>query len=77
MVATATSTISARVLASDKPTYWSAGQVRLHFGGVSSMWIVRRLADANFPKPVHLGTSRRYWRVADVVAWEAARASAS
>jgi predicted DNA-binding transcriptional regulator AlpA len=66
----AQSTISHRVLASDQPAYWSAGQVRLHFGGVSAMWIVRRLGDANFPQPVKFGTSRRYWRIADVVAWE-------
>jgi predicted DNA-binding transcriptional regulator AlpA len=71
---TATSTITARVLASDQADYMSAGQVRVHFGGVSAMWLVRKIQDHHFPKPTTFGTSRRYWRVADVVAWEQQRA---
>lgn len=47
------------------------GQVRQRYGGRSHMWIERRLADpeSGFPRPVYIG-KRRYWRLADLVAWE-------
>jgi predicted DNA-binding transcriptional regulator AlpA len=41
--------------------------------GVSHMWILRRMRDANFPPPIRFSnakTSRRFWRIADVEAWE-------
>lgn len=48
-------------------------QVRERYGGVSDMWIVRRLAgDPEFPRPLLLG-GRRFWRVTDLEAWEQAR----
>jgi predicted DNA-binding transcriptional regulator AlpA len=45
-------------------------QVRARYGGVSHMWIERRLVDdPTFPKPVYIA-NRRFWRVAELVAWE-------
>jgi predicted DNA-binding transcriptional regulator AlpA len=41
------------------------------------MWIVRRLQDSGFPQPIRFSdskTSRRFWRLADVEAWERERA---
>ena len=52
--------------------FLSAAQVKARFGGVSDMWIHRKLTDHGFPAPTTFGTTARYWRVADLVAWEAA-----
>jgi predicted DNA-binding transcriptional regulator AlpA len=44
--------------------------VRKSFGGVSSMWIYRRLADdPTFPKPLYI-SKRRFWKRSELVAWE-------
>lgn len=46
-----------------------AAAVRALCGGVSDMWIWRRLeSDPTFPKPIYIGR-RRFWREADVVSW--------
>ena len=43
-------------------------------GGVSDMWVWRRLnTDPTFPRPIYIAR-RRYWREADVVAWLEAQA---
>ncbi len=43
--------------------------VRELCGGVSDMWLWRRLNDdPKFPKPIYIGR-RRFWREADIVAW--------
>jgi len=50
--------------------------VRKRYGGVSAMWIVRRLADdPNFPRPIYIA-KRRFWRLADFIAWERSKAAA-
>lgn len=57
---------------SNDARYLSAAQIMERFG-VSHMWIVRRIADADFPRPIRFGTSktsRRFWRLEDVEAWE-------
>jgi predicted DNA-binding transcriptional regulator AlpA len=40
------------------------------FGGVSKMWVERKLEDetSGFPKPIYI-SGRRFWRVAEVLAW--------
>lgn len=46
-----------------------ASAVRELCGGVSDMWLWRRLdGDPAFPKPTYI-SRRRFWREADVVAW--------
>jgi hypothetical protein len=54
--------------------YLKAAQVRSRFGGVSDMWLHRRMRDAALPLPApsYFG-GLRFWRVADLEAWEAAR----
>jgi hypothetical protein len=45
-------------------------QVRSRYGGVSDMWVERRLkGDLGFPKPVYI-SKRRYWRLDDLITWE-------
>lgn len=57
---------------SERVVYLTAAHVRERFGGVSHMWIVRKMRDAGFPDPVRFGGRLRYWRISDVVAWEQA-----
>jgi predicted DNA-binding transcriptional regulator AlpA len=62
-------------MSEQKPVYITTRQLRNRYGGVSHMWIERRLADdPTFPKPFYLG-ARRYWSVAAVEAWERAAAA--
>ena len=43
------------------PVYITTRQLRHRYGGVSHMWIERRLVDdPEFPKPVYFG-ARRFW----------------
>lgn len=42
-----------------------AADVRRLFGGVSDMWVWRRLADGFLPQPVVIAR-RRYWRQAEI-----------
>lgn len=58
--------------------YITSRQLRQRFGGVSHMWIERRLADPDpsipFPKPIYI-KNRRYWRLDEIEAWERAAAA--
>ena len=49
--------------------YLSTADLRQRFG-VSRMWIVRHENDDGFPKAVRFGTSRKFYAVKDVVAYE-------
>jgi predicted DNA-binding transcriptional regulator AlpA len=50
--------------------YLSGRQVRFRCGGVSDMWIWRRLKDGSgFPKPVVV-RGRRFWALSKLVVWE-------
>ncbi len=46
----------------------SATRVRELVGGVSDMWLHRRLSDSDFPRP-QLIAGRRFWREREVIAW--------
>jgi predicted DNA-binding transcriptional regulator AlpA len=51
-------------------SYLQAADVRARYGGVSDMWLHRRLKDdSGFPKPVYFGRLR-YWSVSALQAWE-------
>jgi len=54
-----------------------AQAVRELCGGVSDMWLWRRLdSDPSFPRPVYIA-KRRFWREADIIQWlQAQEASA-
>lgn len=65
------------ITVSDDRRYLSAAQIMERFG-VSHMWLIRRMADSNFPKPIRFSTartSRRFWRLADVEQWERERST--
>lgn len=55
----------------------TASQTREYFGGVSHMWVLRRLEDdASFPRPVRIA-NRRFWRLAELRAWIAKQQDAA
>lgn len=57
-------------------TRLNCGQLKARFGGVSNMWIDRRLREAvdPLPTPIYIA-GRRYWRLSEIQAWEARRAA--
>lgn len=57
---------------SDSSEYLTAAQVMSRYGGVSHMWIERKLKDSSFPRPVRFGGRLRFWRAGDLLAWERA-----
>jgi predicted DNA-binding transcriptional regulator AlpA len=61
----------------DDKTFLPAGQVRARYG-VSDMSLWRWLRDEAllFPSPIRIH-NRRYWKLAELEAWEAAREAAS
>ena len=61
-------------------TLLTPAQVRTMFGGVSDMTPYRwyrwlSLPEMAFPKPIYIGRNR-YWREAEIAAWQAAQAQA-
>jgi predicted DNA-binding transcriptional regulator AlpA len=65
-----------RIRVSDDVRYLTIGQVKRRYGGVSDMWVHRRLREG-FPKPVRFGgpTSARHWLITDLEQWEHERIS--
>lgn len=54
----------------ENETLIRTAQVRARYGGVSHMWVERRLKDdADFPRPIYIARNR-FWRLGDLVAWE-------
>lgn len=63
-------------MAEPRQVYINTRQLRDRYGGVSHMWVERRMVDElSFPKPVYFG-ARRFWRIAELEAWERAKAVA-
>jgi hypothetical protein len=61
----------------EETVFLTSRQLRDRYGGVSHMWIERRLVDdPEFPKPVYFG-ARRFWALADIEVWERTRAAKS
>ena len=56
---------------SPKGKYSRAAAVRARYGGVSDMWITRKIRDSGFPKPVYLDGRDRFWINEQLDAWEA------
>jgi predicted DNA-binding transcriptional regulator AlpA len=54
-------------------------QLRERYGGVSHMWIVRKLAsDPTFPRPIRLGSGRlKFWDESRLEEWEGEQAKRS
>jgi predicted DNA-binding transcriptional regulator AlpA len=60
-------------LANKPEIFLKTRQVQARWGGVSHMFVERRLKnDATFPKPVFLGRLR-FWKLSELEAWEAAQ----
>ena len=51
--------------------YSRTAQVKARYGGVSNMWITRRLRDDDFPQPVYFGTKERFFEDEKLDAWDA------
>jgi predicted DNA-binding transcriptional regulator AlpA len=71
----ALSTRPRHITVSNDSRYLSAAQIMERFG-VSHMWLIRRMSDSNFPRPIKFTdsrTGRRFWRIADVDEWERQR----
>jgi hypothetical protein len=57
--------------------FLTSAQVKKRYGGVSDMWLHRRLRDGSgFPQPMIIET-RRFWKLSELEAWERERAKAS
>lgn len=62
-------------MSDQEPVFIPTRQLRNRYGGVSHMWVERRLnEDPNFPRPRYLG-QRRYWSVVELEEWERKAAS--
>lgn len=64
---------------SDNPLLIAATPMRKDLlGGISDMTLHRRLKDEslNFPRPIYIA-KRRYWKIADVLAWLEAQGEAA
>jgi predicted DNA-binding transcriptional regulator AlpA len=63
--------------ASPDQVFLTSAQVRARYGGVSDMWIHRRiLTDAEFPRPTYYGR-RRFWRIDELDAYDLKKARRS
>jgi predicted DNA-binding transcriptional regulator AlpA len=69
-------TIVRRTHQSNDSEFLTAAQMMARYGGVSHMWLLRRLAKDGFPKPVYFG-GLRFWRRTEVEQWECSQAVAS
>ncbi len=60
----------------EQATFVKMADLRVRYGGVSHMWVERRLkSDATFPRPALLVGKRRFWRLNDLEAWERSAAA--
>lgn len=63
--------------ADDDAVFINTGQVCARYGGRSRMWFERLLRDdLEFPRPMYI-RKIRYFKLADVIAWERKRAADS
>ena len=69
-------TLVRRTQQSNDAEYLTAAQLMARYGGVSHMWILRRMAKDGFPKPVYFGRLR-FWHRAEIEQWERSKAVAS
>ena len=71
-VTLAPATFVRRTQQSNNFEYLTAAQLMARYGGVSHMWLVRRMAKDGFPKPVYFG-GLRFWRRTEVEQWECSK----
>jgi hypothetical protein len=62
--------------ASDDDPFLNSASVKARYGGVSNMWLHRRLHDdSEFPQPDLVVKERRFWRLSSLIRWERRRAA--
>ena len=66
-------TLVRRTQQSNDSEYLTAAQVMTRYGGVSHMWLLRRMAKDHFPKPIYFGRLR-FWRRTEIESWECSKA---
>jgi predicted DNA-binding transcriptional regulator AlpA len=54
-----------------KAKYSRAAEVKARYGGVSDMWLHRRLRDDNFPQPIFFGSKERFFENKALDEWDA------
>ena len=66
-----------RAVVNVESKYLTARQICQRFGNVSLMWLRRRMANDNFPRPIKFGgpTSPRFFLIEAVEKWERAQAA--
>jgi predicted DNA-binding transcriptional regulator AlpA len=69
-------TLVRRTQQSTDSEYLTAAQVMTRYGGVSHMWLVRRMAKDAFPKPAYFGRLR-FWQRTEIEQWERSKVVAS
>jgi predicted DNA-binding transcriptional regulator AlpA len=69
-------TLVRRTQQSTDSEYLTATQLMARYAGVSHMWLLRRMANDGFPKPVYFGRLR-FWRRTEIEQWECSKAVAS
>ena len=70
------STLVRRAHQSNESEYLTAAQLTARYGGVSHMWLIRRMTKDGFPKPSYFGRLR-FWRRTEIESWECERAKRS
>lgn len=54
-----------------KGKFTRVAPLKVRYGGVSDMWITRKMRDDGFPAPVYLGGGRdRYWITEQLDQWD-------
>jgi predicted DNA-binding transcriptional regulator AlpA len=53
-----------------QPEFWNTSAVRQFFGGVSKMWVNRRMnGDPKFPRAHYFGSKTPHWRISEIRAY--------
>ena len=53
-----------------KGKYSRVGDVRRRYGGASDMWLVRKMRDFGFPRPIYFGGRDRFWITEQLDEWD-------
>ncbi|MCK1409306.1 hypothetical protein [Bradyrhizobium sp. 76] len=55
-----------------KSKFTRVAPLKARYGGVSDMWITRKMRDEGFPQPVFLGGRDRFWITEQLDSWDMA-----
>jgi predicted DNA-binding transcriptional regulator AlpA len=57
---------------SPKGKYLRVADVRRRYGGASDMWLVRKMREFGFPRPIYFGGRDRFWITEQLDEWDRA-----